>query len=453
LVHSPPGLRADPCDRRRSWPPLASCCGPARCTWAQSVTATRSAISHSPRAPTAESLASSYAAPTRYRSRMRWTSSQVSTLSTARGRQPIIRGLTGPRVLVLDNGQRLEDTRGATRTALPRTPGWPRSWRPGERAYRSTNRRSDQRDPQEVARRPRRAPFMRGAAELWRDQQHRSGTSSRPRSGAVRLDVTGSGVARTTFIRRPATIHADGRIYNTGITPSTGSEAACMVTRVGPPPVHGMEPFGLLMAPSPADTPRPVAPACRTKAAAHEQHVLGGVRLETKSQWQPPLAQEYPTKAATAISQHRTSSPAGTRTRQTSCAPLFAPRTDRDRSEFPACTRTMTRGVSRSSPGPRTSAGRCSRRDGHAGPLDTVGRARGDPPLERRTPMPHCSFGATRNASALTANLGVVYRAAPGLASRPTPAAPFARRPVELFTNGPTWGRPLRVGLPDARPR
>jgi len=60
----------------------------------------------------------------------------------------------------------------------------------------------------------------------------------------------------------------------------------------------------------------------------------------------------------------------------------------------------------------------------------------------------------TRDASALTANLGVVYRAAPGLTVAANAGRAF-RAPTlfELFTNGPHLGEDrFEIGLPTARP-
>src|SRR2546425_6532760 len=224
----------------------------------------------------------------------------VRTLST--GEQvgkPIIRGLTGPRVLVLDNGQRLEDyswsdedgpsddARLAERVELIRGPA---SVLYGSDAIGGVINVI----PREVPDGRGRAPFMRGAAELYGATNNTEvGTVLRAEGASGPF---GSGVAGVR--RRPENIHPPpgndstptGDIYNTAYHAINGEAEAGLhgdrgsvtlrYTRYGGA-------FGLLDCP-PVPAPNPNGPLPRLSAKRRRPPSNNGPvagRPHTKAQW------------------------------------------------------------------------------------------------------------------------------------------------------------------------
>ena len=395
----------------------------------------------------------------------------VRTLST--GEQvgkPIIRGLTGPRVLVLDNGQRLEDyswsdedgpsedARLAERVELIRGPA---SVLYGSDAIGGVINVI----PQEVPDGRGRAPFMRGAAELYGATNNTEvGTVLRAEgaSGRFGWSVTGIGRRADNFHTPPGNDSTPtGDIYNTAYHAINGEAEAGLHGDRGSVAVRYTRyggAFGLLDGPPvPADnTNGPLRRLSDNRLQLTSNNVLGGVRLETKSQWQRHSLQEVSDQSrngdstpnfdlllstySTDVLLHH-SSPRGL-TGTVGVSGLYQD--------------NQTRGVEPLVPGARIVGGAV-----FALETATLGRwtllvgARGDARHLSADSNAALQVSAqTRNASALTANLGVVYRAAPGLAVAANAGRAF-RAPTlfELFTNGPHLGEDrYEIGLPNARP-
>ena len=231
----------------------------------------------------------------------------VRTLST--GEQvgkPVIRGLTGPRVLVLDNGQRLEDyswsdedgpsvdARLAERVELIRGPA---SVLYGSDAIGGVINVI----PNDVPDGRGRPAFMRGAAELYgATNNNEVGTVLRAEgaSGRFGWSVTGIGRRADNFHTPPGNDSTPtGDIYNTAFHAINGEAVAGLhgdrgsvtlrYTRYGGS-------FGLLDGPPvPADnTDGPLRRLSDNRLQLASNSVIGGVRLETKSQWQRHSLQE-----------------------------------------------------------------------------------------------------------------------------------------------------------------
>ncbi len=396
----------------------------------------------------------------------------VRTLST--GEQvgkPIIRGLTGPRVLVLDNGQRLEDyswsdedgpsedARLAERVELIRGPA---SVLYGSDAIGGVINVI----PREVPDGRGRAPFMRGAAELYGATNNTEvGTVLRAEgaSGRFGWSVTGIGRRAENFHTPPGNDSTPtGDIYNTAYHAINGEAEAGLHGDRGSVTVrytwYGGA-FGLLDGPPvPADnTNGPLRRLSDNRLQLTSNNVLGGVRLETKSQWQRHSLQEVSDQSrngdstpnfdlllntySTDVLLHH-SSPRGL-TGTVGVSGLYQD--------------NQARGVEPLVPGARIVGGAV-----FALETATLGRwtvlfgARGDARHLSADSNAALQVSAqTRNASALTANLGVVYRAAPGLAVAANAGRAF-RAPTlfELFTNGPHLGEDrYEIGLPNARRR
>ena len=395
----------------------------------------------------------------------------VRTLST--GEQvgkPIIRGLTGPRVLVLDNGQRLEDyswsdedgpsvdARLAERVEVIRGPA---SVLYGSDAIGGVINVI----PREVPDGRGRPPFLRAAAEVYgATNNNEVGTVLRAEgaSGRFGWSVTGIGRRADNFHTPPGNDSTPtGDIYNTAYHAINGEAEAGLhgdrgsvtlrYTRYGGA-------FGLLDGPPvPADNADgPLRRLSDNRLQLASNNVIGSVRLETKSQWQRHSLQEVSDQSrngdstpnfdlllntySTDVLLHH-ASPGGL-TGTVGASGLYQD--------------NRTRGLEPLVPGARTLAGAV-----FALETATLGRwtllfgARGD--------ARHLSVDSNaalqvsaqaRNASALTANMGVVYRAEPGLAVAANAGRAF-RAPTlfELFTNGPHLGEDrYEIGLPNARP-
>ena len=395
----------------------------------------------------------------------------VRTLST--GEQvgkPVIRGLAGPRVLVLDNGQRLEDyswsdedgpsvdARLAERVELIRGPA---SVLYGSDAIGGVINVI----PNEVPDGRGRPAFVRGAAELYgATNNNEVGTVLRAAgaSGRFGWGLTGIGRRADNFHTPPGNDSTPtGDIYNTAFHAINGEAVAGLhgdrgsvtlrYTRYGGA-------FGLLDGPPvPADnSDGPLRRLSDNRLQLASNSVIGSVRLETKSQWQRHSLQEVSDQSrngdatpnfdlllntySTDVLLHH-SSP-GSLTGTIGVSGLYQD--------------NQTRGVEPLVPAARTVGGAV-----FALETATLGRwtvlvgARGDVRHLKADSNAALQLSAqTRNASALTATFGVVYRAAPALAIAANVGRAF-RAPTlfELFTNGPHLGEDrFEIGLPTARP-
>jgi outer membrane receptor protein involved in Fe transport len=395
----------------------------------------------------------------------------VRTLST--GEQvgkPVIRGLTGPRVLVLDNGQRLEDyswsdedgpsvdARLAERVELIRGPA---SVLYGSDAIGGVINVI----PKEVPDGRGRAAFMRGAAELYGATNNSEvGTVLRVEGASGRLgwSLTGIGRRADNFHTPPGNDSTPtGDLYNTAFHAINGEAEAGLhgdrstvtlrYTRYGGA-------FGLLEGPPvPADNSNgPLRRLSDNRLQLASNSMIGSVRLETKSQWQRHLLQEVSDQ-----SRNGDSTPDFDLLLNTySTDVLLHHSSDRGLTGAVGVSGlyqdNQTRGVEPLVPAARTVGGAVFA-------LETATLGRWTLLAGGRGDLRHLSADSntalrlsaqTRDASALTANLGVVYRAAPGLAVAANAGRAF-RAPTlfELFTNGPHLGEDrYEIGLPTARP-
>ena len=395
----------------------------------------------------------------------------VRTLST--GEQvgkPIIRGLTGPRVLVLDDGQRLEDyswsdedgpsadARLAERVEVVRGPA---SVLYGSDAIGGVINVI----PKELPDGRGRPAFMRGAAELFGATNNSElGTVLRAEGASGRFGWSLTGIGRhADNFHTPAGNDSTptGDIYNTAFHAINGEAEAGIhgdrtsltlrYTRYGGA-------FGLLDGPPvPADnTDGPLRRLSDDRVQVASNSVMGVLRLETKFQWQRHSLREVSDQSrngdstpnfdlllntySTDVLLHH-SSPSGL-TGTLGVSALYQD--------------NQTRGVEPLVPAARTVGGAVFA-------LETVTLGRWIVMFGARGDVRHLSADSnaalklsaqTRDAAALTATVGAVYRAAPGLALAANAGRAF-RAPTlfELFTNGPHLGEDrYEIGLPTARP-
>jgi iron complex outermembrane recepter protein len=440
---------------------------------AVTVTATRSAIS-----PLTAPLASAELAGERLRRAHEVSLAHaldelpgVRTLST--GEQvgkPVIRGLTGPRVLVLDNGQRLEDyswsdedgpsvdARLAERVEVIRGPA---SVLYGSDAIGGVINVI----PDEVPDGRGRPAFARGSAELYgATNNDEVGTALRAEGASGRLgwNVTAIGRRASNFHTPPGNDSTPtGDLYNTGFHAINGAAQAGLHGERGSVTLrytrYGGD-FGLLDGPPvPADNVSgPLRRVDDNRLQLTSNTVLGGVRLETKSQWQRHSLQEL-------VDQSRVASATPT---------------------FDLLLNTVSTDVLLHHPGPHgltTTVGVSGLFQDNAThgvvPLVPAARTTGGAVFALQSALlgrwtvlvgargegRHLSADSnaalrlsaeTRDAAAFTGDLGLVYRAAPGLALAVNAGRAF-RAPTlfELFTNGPHLGENrYEIGLPSARP-
>ena len=395
----------------------------------------------------------------------------VRTLST--GEQvgkPVIRGLTGPRVLVLDNGQRLEDyswsdedgpstdARLAERVEVVRGPA---SVLYGSDAIGGVINVI----PSEVPDGRGRPAFMRGTVELYgATNNNEVGTvlHATGASGRFGWSVTGIGRRADNFHTPPGNDSTPtGDIYNTAFHAINGEAAAGL---------HGDRTtvtlrfnryggaFGLLDGPPvPADnTNGPLRRLSDNRLQLTSTSLFGGLRLETKSQWQRHSLQEVSDHSrngdstpnfdlllntySTDISLHHASADRATGT--IGVSGLYQDNTTRGKEPLVPAARIVGGAVFALE---QVNLGRW---------IVLVG-ARGD--ARHLSADSNAALGMsaqTRDAAAVTANLGVVYRATPGLAIGANAGRAF-RAPTlfELFTNGPHLGEDrYEIGLASARP-
>jgi outer membrane receptor protein involved in Fe transport len=440
---------------------------------AVTVTATRSAIS-----PLTAPLASAELAGERLRRAHEVSLAHaldelpgVRTLST--GEQvgkPVIRGVTGPRVLVLDNGQRLEDyswsdedgpsvdARLAERVEVIRGPA---SVLYGSDAIGGVINVI----PNEVPDGRGRSAFARATAELYgATNNDEVGTALRAEGASGRL-----GWSVTAIGRRANNFHTPtgndstptGNLYNTAFHAINGEAAAGLHGERGSVMLrytrYGGD-FGLLDGPPvPADNVSgPLRRVDDNRLQLTSNTVLGGVRLETKSQWQRHSLQEL-------VDQSRLAGATPTfdlllNTFSTDLL-LHHPGSHGLRTTLGVSglfQDNQTRGAVPLVPAARTTGGAAFVLGTAAlGPWTVVAGARGEGRHVSGDSNGALKLSAqTRDATAFTGDLGVVYRAAPGLALAVNAGRAF-RAPTlfELFTNGPHLGEDrYEIGLPSARP-
>ena len=440
---------------------------------AVTVTATRSAIS-----PLTAPLASAELAGERLRRAHEVSLAHaldelpgVRTLSTGEQvAKPVIRGLTGPRVLVLDNGQRLEDyswsdedgpsvdARLAERVEVIRGPA---SVLYGSDAIGGVINVI----PNEVPDGRGRPAFARGTAELYgASNNDEVGTALRAEGASGRLgwSVTAIGRRASNFHTPPGNDSTpSGDLYNTAFHAINGEVAAGLHGERGSVMLrytrYGGD-FGLLDGPPvPADNVSgPLRRVGDNRLQLTSNTVLGGVRLETKSQWQRHALQEL-------VDQSRVAS----------ATPTFDLLLNTFSTDVllhhpgpHGLTATLgvsglfqdnqTRGTVPLVPAARTTGGAAFVLGTAAlGRWTVVAGARGEGRQVSADSNGALKVSAqTRHAAAFTGDLGLVYRAAPGLAVAVNAGRAF-RAPTlfELFTNGPHLGENrYEVGLPSARP-
>jgi iron complex outermembrane recepter protein len=395
----------------------------------------------------------------------------VRTLST--GEQvgkPVIRGLTGPRVLVLDNGQRLEDyswsdedgpatdARLADRVEVLRGPA---SVLYGSDAIGGVINVI----PNEVPDGRGRAAFTRGIVELYgATNNNEVGTvlHAHGASGRFGWSVTGIGRRADNFhTPRGNDSTPTGDIYNTAFHAINGEAAAGLhgdrtsvtlrYTRYGGS-------FGLLDGPPvPADdTNGPLRRLSDNRLQLTSNSVFGGLRLETKSQWQRHWLQEVSDQSRNGDSTPSFDLLLNTYTTDVLLHHAASGRLTGTVGVSGLYQDNQTRGVEPLVPAARIVGGAVFA-------LETINLARWTVMVGARGDVRHLSADSnatlalpaqTRDASALTASFGAVYRATPGLAIAANAGRAF-RAPTlfELFTNGPHLGEDrYEIGLPTARP-
>lgn len=440
---------------------------------AVTVTATRSAIS-----PLTAPLASAELAGERLRRAHEVSLAHaldelpgVRTLSS--GEQvgkPVIRGLTGPRVLVLDNGQRLEDdswsdedgpsvdARLAERVEVIRGPA---SVLYGSDAIGGVINVI----PTEVPDGRGRPAVARASAELYGATNNGEvGTALRAEGATGRLgwSVTAIGRRASNFHTPPGNDSTPtGDLYNTAFHAISGEAAAALHGARGTVMLrytrYGGD-FGLLDGPPvPADNVSgPLRRVGDNRLQLASNTVLGGVRLETKSQWQRHSLRELVDQSrvggatptfdlllntfSTDLLLHHPG-PHGLNT-TVGMSGLFQD--------------NQTRGTVPLVPAARTAGGAVFALQSAAfGPWTVLIGARGEARHLRADSNAALKLSTqTRDAAAFSGDAGLVYRAAPGLAVAVNAGRAF-RAPTlfELFTNGPHLGEDrYEIGLPSARP-
>jgi outer membrane receptor protein involved in Fe transport len=395
----------------------------------------------------------------------------IRTLST--GEQvgkPIIRGLTGPRVLALDNGMRLEDyswsdedgpsvdARLADRIEVIRGPA---SVLYGSDAIGGVINVI----PDAVPDSRGRAGFVRGAAELY-------GATNNGEVGTV---VKGEGASgafgwRLTAIGRHAgDFHTPagndstptGDLYNTGFNAINGEAEAGIRSDRGSVMLRYTRfggHFGLLDGPPVPDdnVNGPLRRLSDNRVQLTSNTLLAGMRLETKSQWQRHALQEVSSQSRTGNAPATFDLLLNTFSTDVLVSHAGAGRVSGTVGVSGLYQDNLSRGVVPLVPAARTAGGAV-----FAFETATLGRwtllagARADVRHLRADSNTTLRLSAqTHNASALTADLGAVFHPGVGLAIAANLGRAF-RAPTlfELFTNGPHLGEDrYEIGLPTARP-
>lgn len=388
--------------------------------------------------------------------------------------KPIIHGLTGPRVLVLDNGSRLEDyswsdedgpsvdARLAERVEVVRGPA---SLMFGSDALGGVVNVVSPEVPDARG----VAPFVHGSAETY------GATNNKEVGGVLRFAgasgglgwrVTGVG-RRADIIRTPLgnTETPNGKLYDTGFNSVNGEavignhydrgDVSLRYARYGGD-------FGILDGPPvPADNVSgPLRRVSDDRLQLNTNTILNSsLRLETKSQYQRHLLQELLDESRTG-----NATPVFDLTLSTYSADVLLHHSPAGKYSWLSGTvgvsgqyqKNLTSGVAPLVPG-ATSTG------GAAFAIETAtlekwsvtAGLRGDARQLTADANPELATTAqTRSGSALSGNFGAVYRVTGELSIAGNLGRSF-RFPTlfELFTNGPHLGEGrFEVGLPAARP-
>ena len=395
----------------------------------------------------------------------------VRTLSTGEQTgKPIIRGLTGPRVLVLDNGLRSEDyswsdedgpaidARLAQRIEVIRGPA---SVLYGSDAIGGVINVV----PDDVPDARGRAGFTRSSAELY------AGTNKADLGGILRTEgAAGAFGWRATVVGRQAgNIHAPpgnadtptGELFDTDFRALNGEaalgwhgERASATVRYER---YGGN-FGLLDGPPVVDdnAQGPRRRLADDRVQLTTNWIRGDYRVETKSQWQrhalqevvgesraglaPPIFDLTLNTYSTDVILHHSSG--DWLTGSIGVSGLY--QDNRSTGQVPLVPNARTTGVAAFAFEQAT-----------RGPWSVLVGARVDSRSLVADANAALAFVAqTRDASAFTGDVGVVYRPMPELALSANVGRAF-RAPTlfELFTNGPHLGEGRwEIGLPSAKP-
>jgi len=384
--------------------------------------------------------------------------------------KPIIRGLTGPRVLALDNGMRLEDyswsdedgpsvdARLANRIEVIRGPA---SVLYGSDAIGGVINVV----PEDVPEARGRPAFAQGAAELYgATNNDEAGTVLRAdgASGGFGWRVTGIGRRASNFHTPPGNDSTPtGDLYNTAFTAINGEAEAGLHTDRGSVVLryarYGGN-FGLLDGPPVPDdnVNGPLRRLADDRLQLTSTTALGGMLLETRSQWQRHGLQEVADQ-----SRHGDSTPTfdlllNTVTTDVLLSHAGAGRWSGTVGASGLFQDNATHGVVPLVPAARTLGGAVfAFETARFGRWTFLAGARADARTLSADSNATLQLGAqTRTASALTGDLGGVYRPGAHLALAANLGRAF-RAPTlyELFTNGPHLGEDrYEIGLPTARP-
>jgi len=395
----------------------------------------------------------------------------VRTIST--GEQvgkPVIRGLAGPRVLVLDNGERLEDyswsdedgpsvdARLAERVEVIRGPA---SVLYGSDAVGGVINVI----PNDVPDGRGRAPFARAAAEPYgATNNDEVGTILRAEGATGRLgwSLTGIGRRADNFHTPPGNDSTPtGELFNTGFHAINGEAEAGLRGDRSTVTIRYARyggSFGLLDGPPVPDdnVNGPLRRLSDNRLQLTSNTVLGGVRVETKSQWQRHSLQEVSDQ-----SRNGDSTPTFDLLLNTYSTDVLLHHTGRGGltgivGVSGLYQDNQTRGDIPLVPAARTTGGAIFA-------LEALTRGRWTVMVGARGDARHLSADSnaslrmsaqTRNAAAFSGDAGVVYRPASEVAVAVNVGRAF-RAPTlfELFTNGPHLGEDrFEIGLPSARP-
>lgn len=395
----------------------------------------------------------------------------VRTLST--GEQvgkPIIRGLTGPRVLALDDGIRLEDyswsdedgpsvdARLADRVEVIRGPA---SVLYGSDAIGGVINVI----PRELPDGRGRSGFVRGAAELYgATNNDELGTVLRAEGarGAFGWRVTGIGRRANDFHTPPGNDSTPtGDLYNTGFNALNGEAAAGIRTDRASAVLRYTRDgghYGLLDGPPvPADkVSGPLRRLSDDRVQLTSDVGLGALRLETRSQWQRHSLQEVSDQSRTGDSTPTFDLLLNTYSTDVLLRHGGGGRVSGTVGAAGLYQDNATRGVVPLVPTARTVGGAVFA-------FETATLGRWTLLAGTRAETRHLSADSnatlklsaqTRSAAALAADVGAVYRPTPRLALAANLGRAF-RAPTlfELFTNGPHLGEArFEIGLPTAGP-
>ncbi len=395
----------------------------------------------------------------------------VRTLST--GEQvgkPVVRGLSGPRVLALDNGLRMEDyswsdedgpsidSRLAERVEVIRGPA---SVLYGSDAIGGVINVI----PDDVPSARGRRSFVRGAQELY------GATNNREVGGLLRLEGASGGFGwRATGIgRRGGNIHAPpgneetptGTIYDTKYHALNGEVAAGFHAERANGTLryerYGGD-FGILDGPPVPDddVSGPLRRLADDRIQGITSWLIGDTRLETRSQWQRHALQELVGESRVGGARPSVDLLLRTSTTDVLLHHAYSGRLSGTLGASGLQQVNTSSGEYPLVPNARTTNGAAFvYEQATVGEWSVSAGARGD--LHRVVADANEELqlaGQARTSSAVTGDVGLVYRPIDGLSLAANVGRAF-RAPTlyELFTNGPHLGEArYEVGLTGARP-